>query len=82
MRRHPKGLRFHANGQLFADFLADRHVLEAADLDVALLCGTSHEVSETDPLLSAGGHKTGFQDFRSRARVSQTGCGEIWPDLC
>src|SRR6185437_613088 len=27
MRRHPSGLRFHTNGQLFTD--ADRHVLEA-----------------------------------------------------
>ena len=90
MPRHPSGLRFHTNGQLFTDFLADRHVMEAADLDVALLCGMRHEVSntsaretdETGPALSAGGHKTGFQDFPSRARVSQTGCGEIRPDLC
>jgi len=78
MRRHTSGFRFHTDGKPFTDFRADRDVMEAADLDVALLCGMSHEVSntsaretdETGPALSAGGHKTGFQDFPSRARVS------------
>ena len=78
MRRHYRQLGLHTDGQLFTNFLADRHVLEAADLDVALLCGMGHEVSDTSaretdemgPALSAGGHKTGFQDFPSRARVS------------
>ena len=78
MRRHTGGLWFHTDGKPFADFRADRDVMEAAELDVALLRGMSHEVSntsarETDktgPALSAGGHKTGFQDFPSRARVS------------
>jgi len=89
MRRHPSGLRLHTDGKLFTDFLADRHVMEAADLDVAPLCAmgevsntSARETDKTGPALSAGGHKTGFQDFPSRARVSQTGCGEIRPDLC
>ena len=47
MRRHPGGLRFHTDGKPFTDFLADRHVMEAADLDVAMLCGMRHEVSNT-----------------------------------
>jgi hypothetical protein len=89
MRRHSSGLRFHADGKPFTDFLADRHVVETADLGVTSLCGISHEESnrsvtetnETVPALSAGGHKTGFQDFPG-AGVSQTGCGEIRPDLC
>jgi hypothetical protein len=88
MRWNSRGFRFHTDGKPFTDFLADRHVMKAADLDATLLCGISHEESnmkETDeagPALSAGGHKTGFQDFPSRAHVSQAGCGKIRPDLC
>lgn len=89
MRRHSTGFRFHGNGKSFTDFLADRHVMKAADLDATLFCGISHEESnmsvkemdETGPALSAGGHKTGFLDFHFRTRISQTGCGEIRPDL-
>lgn len=90
MRRHSRGLRFHSDGKPFTDFLADRNVMEAADLNITLLRGIIHgkpnrsvrETEEIGPALSAGGHKTSFQDFHPRARVSQTGCGEIGPDLC
>jgi len=89
MRRYSRGLRFHTDGKPLTDFLADRHVMDAADLDVTSLRGISHEESnrsvtetnETVPALSAGGNKTGFQDFPG-AGVSQTGRGEIRPDLC
>jgi hypothetical protein len=89
MRRYSRAVRLHADGKSLTDFLTDRHVMEAADLDATLLCGISHEESnrsvtetnETVPALSAGGHKTGFQDFPG-AGVSQTGRGEIRPDLC
>lgn len=51
---------------------ADRHAVEAADLDFAVLHGTQAIEypkrlweGQTDPRLPTGSHKTGFRDFRS-----------------
>jgi len=86
MRRHSRRLQIQTDAKPFTDFLAERHVMGAADLNVALLRGISHEKSnrlatEAGEALSAGAHKTRFHDCHVRARVSQTGCGEIRPNL-
>src|SRR5689334_5805418 len=47
MRRHYGRLALHANGKPCTKFLADRRVMEAADLDLTLLCDISHGESST-----------------------------------
>src|ERR1700756_3313365 len=67
----PGGFGFIQMASYSPIFLADRHVLEAADLDVALLCGTSHEVSdtsaremdETGPAVIGGRSQDGLPGF-------------------
>jgi hypothetical protein len=69
MRRHLNGHLAHADAKPFTDFLAERQVMDMADLDVASMREISHETSitlarETEKTgLSAGRHKTSFQYF-------------------
>jgi hypothetical protein len=89
MRRQTNRIQIQTAAKPFADFLAKRHVMAGADLDVVLMCGIGHgqsnrlieEVEEIRKTLAASGYKASFHDCRVRTRVSQTGCGEIRPDL-
>jgi len=43
MRRHSNGHLAHPNAQPFADFMAERQVMDMADLNVSLMRGIGHE---------------------------------------
>jgi hypothetical protein len=47
MRRHLNGHLAHADAKPFTDFLAERQVMDMADLDVASMREISHETSIT-----------------------------------
>jgi hypothetical protein len=60
MRRHSNGYLAHADAKPFTDFLAERQVMDVADLDVASMREISHETSirlarETEKTGTIGG---------------------------
>jgi hypothetical protein len=56
----------------FSDFIAKRHIVDAADLAVTFARGISHDTSnlsakkkQLEGYLAEGGHKTRFLNFRA-----------------
>jgi len=43
MRRHSNWHKTHPNAESFSDFIAERQVMNVADLNVTLMRGISHE---------------------------------------
>jgi len=43
MRRHSNGHLTHPNAKPFTDFIAERQVMDMADLNVSLMRGIGHE---------------------------------------
>jgi hypothetical protein len=63
----------------FSNFLADCHVMDAADLIAIFVRGISHEISssrqrrtEVRKSSAPGGHKASFQNFRASVGRPQT----------
>jgi hypothetical protein len=92
-RWHPNRLAVEICAQSLGNFVAERHAMDMADLTVALGRGVSHGIpicccgkvnrneKKRDKNLAMEGHQTCLVNLHAGIGVSQTGCGEIRPDL-